>query len=284
MASAARRRVDDQLVLEAANRLTDRDRFLCRLLLDHQVLTTTQIRSVAFQSLRRAQLRLAQLHQLRIVDRFRPLTSEGSAPGHWVLDSLGALVIAAERGVEVSELSWRRDKSVALATNAQLTHLVGVNGFFCSLLAAARRRAGSDLVLWWSARRCAGAWGDIVRPDGYAVWTEAGRRVAFLLEYDNGTETLARLAAKLDRYHQLFTATARQIPVLFSFPGPGREAEARRVLRHPGVPVATASLTPGTSPAEAVWLPIRTDRNGQPRARLADLRQPGPTQPAGDQP
>jgi hypothetical protein len=283
VASAARRRVDDQLVLEAASRLTDRDRFLCRLLLDHQVLTTTQIRSVAFQSLRRAQLRLAQLHQLRIVDRFRPLTSPGSAPGHWVLDSLGAIVVAAERGVEVSELAWRRDKSVALTTNAQLAHLVGVNGFFCGLLAAARRQPGSDLMLWWSARRCAGAWGDIVRPDGYAVWVEGDRRVAFLLEYDNGTETLARLAAKLDRYHQLFTATGRQLPVLFAFPGPGRETEARRVLRHPGVPVATASLTPGTSPAEAVWLPLHQDRSGQPRVRLIDLRQPRSSPPAVDQ-
>ncbi|MHB1928003.1 MAG: replication-relaxation family protein [Acidimicrobiales bacterium] len=284
MASAVRRRVDDQLVLEAAGRLTERDRYLCRLLLDHQVLTTEQIRSVGFVSQRRTRLRLAQLRQLRVLDRFQPLARIGSAQQHWILDTLGALVIAAERGVDSSELAWRRDKSIALAANAQLAHLVGVNGFFCSLLADARGRPGTDLVLWWSARRCAGAWGSFVRPDGYGVWSESDRRVAFLLEYDNGTETLARLAEKLDRYHRLFTATARQIPVLFAFPGPRREAEARRVLRHPGVPVATASLAPGTSPAAAVWLPVSKDRSSQVRVRLVDLRPPGTTPPTGEGP
>jgi hypothetical protein len=270
VASAVRRRVDDRLVLEAAGRLTDRDRYLCRLLLDHQVLTTEQIRSVGFASQRRTQLRLSQLRQLRVLDRFQPLARIGSAPQHWILDTLGALVLAAEQGVDPSELAWRRDKAIALAANAQLAHLVGVNGLFCSLLAAARVRPGSELVLWWSARRCAGAWGSVVRPDGYGVWSESDRRVAFLLEYDNGTETLTRLADKLDRYTHLFAATGQRIPVLFAFPGPHREAEARRVLRHPAVPVATASLAPGQSPADAVWLPAGADRT---RLALIDLHR-----------
>lgn len=270
MASAMRRRVDDQLVLEAAGRLTERDRYLCRLLLDHQVLTTEQIRSVGFVSQRRTRLRLAQLRQLRVLDRFQPLARIGSAQQHWILDTLGALVLAAEKGIDPSELAWRRDKAIALATNAQLGHLVGTNGFFCGLLATARHQPGSDLVLWWSARRCAGAWGTFVRPDGYGVWTQAGRKVAFLLEYDNGTETTARLAEKLNRYHRLFTGTGQRIPVLFAFPGPGRETEARRALRHPDVPVATASLAPGQSPADAVWLPAGS---GQPRLALIDLHR-----------
>ena len=93
MASAVRRRIDDRLVLEAAGRLTERDRYLCRLLLDHQVLTTEQIRSIGFVSQRRTRLRLAQLHQLRVLDRFRPLAKIGSAQHHWILDTLGALAI-----------------------------------------------------------------------------------------------------------------------------------------------------------------------------------------------
>ena len=270
MASAVRRRIDDRLVLEAAGRLTERDRYLCRLLADHQVLTTEQIRSVGFDSQRRTQLRLCQLRQLRVLDRFQPLARIGSAPQHWILDTLGALVLAAEKGIDPSELAWRRDKAIALATSAQLAHLVGVNGFFCSLLAAARHRAGCDLVLWWSARRCAGAWGSFVRPDGYGVWSESDRRIAFLLEYDNGTETIARLAEKLDRYARLFAATGRRLPVLFAFGGPGREAEARRALRHPAVPVATASLAPGQSPADPVWLPVGSDRA---RLALIDLHR-----------
>ena len=282
MASAARRRIDDQLVLEAASRVTGRDRYLCRLLLDHQVLTTGQLRQVCFPSERTAQLRLVQLHQLRIVDRFRPLVAVGSAPQHWILDSLGAALLAAERGVEVGELAWRRDKTVALAASAQLAHLVGSNGFFCSLLAAGRHQPETDLALWWSARRCAAAWGAIVRPDGYGVWTQTGRRTGFLLEHDTGSETTGRLAEKLDRYARLFTATGRTIPVLFSFPGPGRETQARWVLRHPDVPVATAVLAAGQSPADPVWLPVSTDpdRESPGRLRLVDLSRPStpPTQ------
>lgn len=276
MVNASRRRIDDQLVLEAAGRVTDRDRYLCRLLLDHQVLTTGQIRQVCFPSERTAQLRLVQLHQLRVLDRFRPLVAVGSAPQHWILDSLGASLLAAEQGVEVSELPWRRDKTVALAASAQLAHLVGANGFFCSLLATARTQPDRELALWWSARRCAAAWGSIVRPDGYGVWTEAGRRTAFLFEHDTGSETTGRLAEKLDRYARLFAATGQTIPVLFSFPGPGRETEARRALRHPDVAVATAALAPGQSPADAVWLPIHTDRDSKDpvRLRLADLPKP----------
>jgi Replication-relaxation len=285
VASAARRRVDDRLVLEAAGRLTERDRYLCRLLLDHQVLTTEQIRSIGFVSQRRTRFRLAQLHQLRVVDRFRPLAKIGSAQHHWTLDTLGVLVLAAERGVEPSELPWRRDKTAALATSAQLAHLVGTNGFFCSLAATARYQPGSELILWWSARRCAGAWGSFVRPDGYGVWSEGDRRVAFLLEHDNGSETTRRLADKLERYAYLFAATGQVVPVLFSFPGPGREAEARRVLRHPVIPIATASLSPGQSPADAVWLPTAADSSNQAaRVRLIELprRRPLPGPEVGE--
>lgn len=279
MAEASRRRVDESLLLQAASQLTDRDRYLCRLLLEHRVLTTAQVADVGFESIRRALFRLGQLRGLRIVDRFRPLATAGSAPYHWVLDTLGAAVVAAERGVEVADLPWRRDKAIALATSERLGHAVGVNGFFTALLRTARHEPVAELALWWSERRCAAAWGGFARPDGYGVWAEAARRTAFLFEHDNGTERLARLADKLPGYARLFAAGGRRLWVLFAFPGPGREAEARRALRHPEVPVATAVVRPGASPAEAIWLPVG---DGAPRRRLADLGDPA-RRPAGAQ-
>lgn len=278
MAEGSRRRVDESLLLQAASQLTDRDRYLCRLLLEHRVLTTAQVADVGFESIRRALFRLGQLRRLRIVDRFRPLATAGSAPYHWVLDSLGAAVVAAERGVEVGDLPWRRDKAIALATSERLGHAVGVNGFFTALLRIVRHDPEAELVLWWSERRCAAAWGGFARPDGYGVWAEAGRRTAFCFEHDNGTERLARLADKLPGYDRLFAAGGRRLWVLFAFPGPGREAGARRALRHPEVPVATAVVRPGASPAEAIWLPVG---DPAPRRRLADLGDPG-RRPAGD--
>lgn len=271
MAEGSRRRVDESLLLQAASQLTDRDRYLCRLLLEHRVLTTAQVADVGFESIRRALFRLGQLRRLRIVDRFRPLATAGSAPYHWVLDTLGAAVVAAERGVEVADLPWRRDKAIALATSERLGHAVGVNGFFTALLRTARHQPGAELVLWWSERRCAASWGSFARPDGYGVWAEAARRVAFCFEHDNGTERLARLSDKLPGYARLFAAGGRRLWVLFDFPGSGREAEARRALRHPEVPVATAVVRPGASPAEAIWLPVG---DTQPRHRLADLGDP----------
>lgn len=152
------------------------------------------------------------------------------------------ILIAAERGVELSDLHWRPEDHTALSTSRHLGHLVGCNGFFTGLLRAAR--ASSALVLdnWWSARRCAKAWGVVVRPDGFAVWDHHGRRVPFFLEYDNGTETLGRLEAELSGYAKLASAVGHPTWVLFRFPSMGREAHARRVLSHPDVPVATAVL------------------------------------------
>lgn len=278
--AASRPRVDDALLVGLASRLTERDRFVIRLVFEHRVLTTAQIAEVGFDSLRRAEARLAQLHGLRVLERFRPFATAGSAPFHWVLDEAGAHLLAAEAGVEVGELAWRRDRSLALATSQRLAHTVGANGVFTALIAAGRRGGDLRLAQWWSERRCAAEWGALVRPDGYGVIEGHGRRVAFLLEYDAGTERLARLAAKLTGYAALAEAAGAPTWVAFAFASSRREAEARRVLAHPAVPVATAALaggpdSAGRGPAGAVWLAV--GRPGATRRHLVDLGPPGAT-------
>ncbi|MDA8285628.1 MAG: replication-relaxation family protein, partial [Actinomycetota bacterium] len=121
---------------------------------------------------------------------------------------------------------------------------------------------------WWSERRCAREWGEVVRPDGYGIWTEHRTSLPFLLEHDNGTERLDRLAQKLDGYARLAAEAGHPNWVLFTFAGPRREAEARRVLSHPIVPVATSARSPGMAPESAVWLPVTS---AGPRLRLAQL-------------
>ena len=249
-------------------RLTERDRLLCRLLDDHRVLTTPQVANVGFAGERRARMRLADLYALDVVDRFRPQAWGNSAPYHWVLGPLGAAVAAAETGTDLADLSWRRSLAHDLAASQRLAHLVGLNGFFTGLLRAARTRPGCALEQWWSERRCAREWGEVVRPDGYGIWTERNTSLAFLVEYDNGTERLDRLAGKLGGYAQLAAAAGHPNWVLFSFASPRRETEARRVLAHPTVPVATTTRTARTTTDGAVWLPAAgTGR----RLRLIDL-------------
>jgi hypothetical protein len=262
----------DRRLLPVLGRLTERDRHLCRLLEDHRVLTTAQVADVGFTGERRARMRLGELYALDVLDRFRPRTGGNPAPFHWVLGPLGAALAAAEAGIDVADLDWRRGLVHDLAASQRLAHLVGLNGFFTALLRSARIQPGRSLDEWWSERRCAREWGEVVRPDGYGVWTEGDTSLPFLLEHDNGTERLARLAQKLDGYAKLAAEAGHPNWVLFTFPGARREADARRVLARPDVPVATATRSdhpaPGFTPDTDVWLPV-ADRG--PRLRLAQL-------------
>ena len=272
--STRRARRDSEVrLLAVAGRLTERDRLICRLLDEHRVLTTAQIADVGFTGERRARMRLAELHALDLLDRFRPQVWGNPSPFHWTLGPLGAALVVAEAGLEPSALSWRRTLAHELAASQRLGHLVGVNGFFCALLRSARTRPGCSLDEWWSERRCAREWGEVVRPDGYGIWTEADTSLPFLLEYDNGTETLARLAGKLDGYRRLAAAAGHPNWVLFSFPTPRREHDAARVLAGHGVPIATATRTPRITPDTAIWAPLAPSVPGGGRLRLAALAQ-----------
>ena len=62
-------------------------------------------------------------------------------------------------------------------------------------------------------RRCAAEWGEVVRPDGFGALRRAGTVVEFFVEYDAGTETLDRVAAKLGAMVSEPVRTGRE-PVL----------------------------------------------------------------------
>ncbi len=263
-----RRRGDSDLAAVVAPRLTPRDRAICQVLFDHRVLTTDQVVDLCFANVTTARHRLAVLHQLRVLDRFRPFRPTGSAPWHWVLDSLGVEVVAADRGIEVPRPTAHHARALALADSQRLAHLLGVNGIFCSLARWARSRGDAELAEWWPERRCVSEWGQVVRPDAFGVVSRGEAVVEFFVEYDAGTETLARLAAKLDGYADLMRATGWSPWVAFWFPASGREAEARKVLNNPTVAVVTAAAELGTGAGGAVWLRLGSEG---PRRHLVEL-------------
>jgi len=258
-----------------ARRLTPRDRRLCQVLFDHKVLTTEQITGLCFANLTTARHRLTTLYELRVLDRFRPFRATGSDPYHYVLDTLGVEVVA-DRGIEVARPGLHHSRALALAESQRLAHLLGINGVFCSLAHWARGEPDAELAEWWSEWRCAAEWGEVVRPDGFGVLKRGDHAVEFLVEYDAGTETLGRLAAKLSGYAELVQATGWSPWVCFWFPSRGREAEARRVLDRPEVAVVTGAAGLGNEmnhgPGGAVWLPIGSTG---PRHHLID-RAPSP--------
>jgi len=241
--------------LDIVGRLTDRDRFLCRVLWEHRVLTTEHVFDLCFTSLTSTQHRLVFLWRMGVLERFRPLRPTGSASWRYTLGPLGASIVAAERGVEAPRPSALRDRVVGLAAHQRTVHTLGVNGFFCALHAAARSRPDAAVGAWWSERRCVAEWGEFVRPDAYGVWEETGRRVEFFVEHDTGTETLSRVAAKLDGYRDLAEADGGARPLLFWLATPGREPALRKALQGNALPMATAVAGTG-NPADAIWLPV----------------------------
>jgi hypothetical protein len=283
-----------------AARLTARDRWLLWMLAEHRVLTTGQVVQLAFGSRRQATGRLRVLHQLRVVDRFRPYAPVGSAPLHYVLAPLGARVVAADHGTTVEAIVHRPENLARLAVSLQLAHDVGANGVFTALAAQGRAAGASgELTVWWSEARCRAIWDGAVRPDGYGRWRPAdGTRVRgvrgevdFFLEYDTGTENLDRIVAKLTGYARLAAASGLITPILFWLPHTRRELALHRAAgawlaanpaTAPLIPIATshaglsqASTSTGPlGPADAVWLArLGADpaRPSQPRAILAQL-------------
>jgi hypothetical protein len=258
-----------------ATRLTARDMWLCQLLDEHRVLTTHQVTDLAFPNLDTAQHRLAILHRLEVVERFRPRRDQGSAPYHYALGPAGARVLAAHQGQDPSQVRYRRDDALAVAHWRDLEHLVAVNGFFCALARAARDRPDRALAQWWSERHCTARWGRLVRPDGYGRWRDGDAETDFFIEVDRATEPPGRLAAKLTGYHDLADATQIATPVLFWLPSIEREATVRTALAASGAAstlrIATASSRPGRriDPSGPLWLVVGSQAPRQPLARLA---------------
>lgn len=290
-----------------AGRLTARDKWIVRMLHEHRVLTSEQITALAFPSYRSGRQRLRELFTWSVVDRFAlRLAGGGATPLHYVLGPAGASVLAAEHGLDVRDLGYRRERVTGIAHHQRLAHTVGVNEWFVALINHAQRTPGTAVLAWWAEHRCARHFGDLAQPDAYGRWHhtpvdghpgQPGTELEFFLEFDLGTERPAtRLGTKLAGYGELAAATGITTPVLFWLPTARREAHARKALREfwrgledpTTVPVATAAadlLDPDAaqhSPADPVWLPLGPAAAGATSGRLslAELAARWPAPPA----
>ncbi|MYT32672.1 MULTISPECIES: replication-relaxation family protein [unclassified Streptomyces] len=256
-----------------AHRLTTRDLWLVRMLHEHRVLTTPQIARLAHTSLRSAQRRLRTLHQHAVLDSFRPLTQTGSAPEHYTLGPLGAALLAAHAGLDTAVLGWRPTHTGRIAYSPSLGHDLGVNDLLTYLAARTYTTPTTGLRLWLSERSAARRWGDLIRPDAYAHWHDGERLLPFFLEYDTGSQALARVEAKLSGYAAFTTATSTRPALLIHTRTQSRDQALRHRLadtvRELGLNVATSSADfTTTSPWGPWWAPLQP---GARRVTLTDL-------------
>jgi Replication-relaxation len=252
-----------------ASRLTDRDRRIALDCYEHRVLTTEQLRRLHFVAARTARERLQELRQLRVLTSFRPQRQpgQGSAPHHWVLDEAGALVVAAELGLERNELRWRAQAALAIAASSKLAHQLAVNEF-CSRLAADVNAAGGKLERWWGERRAGQLLDRIVTPDAYLqLRLPGGAELELLLELDRGTEDHPRLREKARRYAKALRRTDLQPQVLLLVPSLARAERANAELAASAAPIIATVWTPdhGRSPLGL------TDELAPPATRSHDV-------------
>ncbi|MCI0688221.1 MAG: replication-relaxation family protein, partial [Sporichthyaceae bacterium] len=242
-------------------RLTPRDRWLCELLHEHQVLATEHVAALAFDTVHTARNRLNLLGHRHVLARFRDCVRPGSQAWRWTLGWVGASYIAARDGKPNPRLGSVADRINRLSASPRLAHLLGVNGLFVDLAAHARNSAHAALSVWWSERTCHAHTADLAHPDGHGVWTEHGRTIGFWLEYDTGSEPAHRVVAKLDGYTRLRRASGQPHAVLFHLQTARQEQSLHaRLAAHPAVTggellVATASSERGGHPAGRIWRP-----------------------------
>jgi hypothetical protein len=262
-----RARVGSSVAWEVAKRTTERDREIAWILYRQKILTTDQLRLLFFSSLRRCQDRLLWLHRHRVIDRFYPAGpfSLGKPQAHWLLDEVGAYLVAARLGIERKRLAWDRQQN--FQKHAQLAHRLECNAFVCGVIAATLSVDYVWVSAWelgWEAikRRWPMPCYESAHPDASFTLSTPYGFVAIALEWDRATEPMATLLSKIKRYDATLESAhaQRMTNVCFVVPSERRAeallAEGRQQAKH--VPEArfwvttTARLRPN-GPLGEVW-------------------------------
>ena len=228
-------RVGSAFAWEVAKHTTERDREIAWLLYRQKILTTDQLRLLFFGSSRRCQDRLLWLYRHRVIDRFYPAGpfSLGKPQAHWLLDEVGAHLVAARLGRDRRGLGWDRQQD--FREHTQLAHRLECNRFVCSIVAATLDTPDVWVGAWepgWGAIKP--YWShpayEMARPDASVALSTPFGLVVMAVEWDRATEPMATLAGKISRYATTLeqARSVRCHNVCFVVPG---ERRAQRLCR-----------------------------------------------------
>jgi DNA-binding Lrp family transcriptional regulator len=240
-------------ILRTMQRLTERDRALVAILGRHRVLTIDQIQRMFFSSVRATRYRMDLLLDLDVLTRFRFNVRPGSQAYRYALGYTGARLHAAATNAPMPRRAAHTEQLTRIAASNHIDHLVAVNDFFARITATARQRKDVTLSEWRSESEAVDLTGGMIRPDAAATVIDAGRELAFWFEHDTGSETLARVAAKADRYAKHLAFAGRAL--LFELSSEPRESNLHRELaaRRWPFPIATTVLQRSNDPVTRVW-------------------------------
>ncbi|WP_133884182.1 replication-relaxation family protein [Glycomyces sp. NRRL B-16210] len=191
---------------ELTGRLTDRDFEIIHTLAKRKIMTAGMLEAVFFSSAHSAAARLLTLHEMGILARWR---SPSSRAYRYVLDWRGQCVQAMRTDEKPPTKQAGTYKAQQMFMSTQRAHTEAVNAFFCRLHRGARNRPDVRVAKWDEPRYF--PFGP--RPDGSATleWND-GNELHFMLEHDRGTETLQRLADKVESYkHDARDSSGKQV-------------------------------------------------------------------------
>src|SRR5918996_4217897 len=125
-------------IQKASLSITERDQLICLDLHEHRVLTTHQLHELHFSSIQRTRARLSQLNEMGVIWRNRPRTHLGSLPWHYILDEIGAMIVAEYLGIDQRDVGYRNDRKRTLIDSQRLRHARAANSFFTRMIFATR--------------------------------------------------------------------------------------------------------------------------------------------------
>lgn len=199
--------------------LTDRDISILRLLLDHKIMKTSQIEMIIFSDLKpsswrnKSGERLRRLYKTHLVDRFYPPVDSGagSSEAHYILDTVGAKVLAQKLGFNMENIKFKKLTYVG----QNYGHTLKIIDFK-AMLHLLNKQLGTGEIIRFQIEHAArikyrthdGKKGELI-PDAFCIYKYTSDRVKlFYLEIDNATESIEVLQSKIRRYVECYKSNA----------------------------------------------------------------------------